>query len=125
MIHVAPGCAALDPGPARLRIDANRAHERQVDHQALVAHGVAGNVVAAAAHRHAHSVCACEADRGDDVRNAMASRDQAWPAIDHAIPDDAGRIIVAVVRLYQWASELRLEIADVLAVRAHGVPPVE
>ena len=53
-----PGGAALDPGAAPLRVDPHGAHQRQVEHHAAIADGVARDVVAAAADRHRQAMLA-------------------------------------------------------------------
>ena len=50
-VEVAERRAALDPHGPRRGIDDDRAHLREVDHQAVVAERAAGDVVAAAAYR--------------------------------------------------------------------------
>ena len=50
-VELAPGDAALGARRPPRRVDAHALHRRQVDHQAAVADGVAGDVVAAAADR--------------------------------------------------------------------------
>ena len=47
-VDVAPGRAALGPHRLRRGIDVDAAHLREVDHEAAVVDGVAGDVVAAA-----------------------------------------------------------------------------
>ena len=72
-VELAPGEAALGPHGARLGVDPDALHRREVDHQAAVAGGVAGHVVAAAAHGDGQALAAGEADRGDDVARARCS----------------------------------------------------
>ena len=50
-VDIAPGGSTLDPGVPPFGIDAHAAHQRKIDHHAAVAHGVAGNIVGAAADR--------------------------------------------------------------------------
>src|SRR6202043_1586306 len=70
----APSQASLGPRGARLRIDPYALHRRQVDHQPALAHGVAGDVVAAAAHREQEPVGAGKTHRRDDVGRPGAAR---------------------------------------------------
>ena len=50
-VEPVPGDAALRPGGARLRVDVDALHQRQVDHQAALGGRAPRHVVAAAAHR--------------------------------------------------------------------------
>ena len=85
---------------------------REVDDEAAVADGVAGDVVAAAADRHEQLVLAGEGDRGDDVGAPGAAGDQGRAAIDHGIEDLAGGVVVRVAGAQQLAAQARPERLD-------------
>ena len=57
-----------------------------------VADRVAGDVVAAAAHRDEKLLVPRELDRLDDVGGAEAARDERRAAVDHRVPDRAARL---------------------------------
>ena len=97
-VEFAPEQAALGVGRARSGVDADALEAAQVDHQAAVAHGVAGRAVAAAAHRDPEIVLSSEVDGVDHVRDAAALHDHGRPAVDHAVPDLAGVVVAVVAR---------------------------
>ena len=85
------------PGSARTvragRIDANALHGREIDHQPVIADRLACDAVTAATHRHWKTVLTGEADAGDHVGRAGASRDERGTPIDDPVEDDARRIV--------------------------------
>ena len=95
-VDVAPGGAALDPGAAPFGVDPHGAHERQVEHQPAIAHGVARDVVAAAADGHRQAMLAGEADGVDDVGDAAAAHDGVRAAIDHRVPHGPCRVVARI-----------------------------
>ena len=97
-IDVAPDRAALDSRTSPFRVDPHTAHGRQIDHHAVVADGVAGDVVAAAADRGREPVLARERDGGHDVRRSPAAGYHGRMAIDHGVPDRAGAVVAIVSR---------------------------
>src|SRR5205823_4500825 len=64
-VELAPGQSGLGLDHARVGIDLYALHRRQVDHDAVVAGGIAGRGVAAASHGHGHGIRAREVDGGD------------------------------------------------------------
>src|SRR5438477_12220 len=91
-VEFAPGQTwfGAHSGPGGVYADA--LHGRQVDHQATVAHAVAGRTVAAAADGQGQAVVARKVNRADDVGGTSATYDQRRVAVDHAVPDHARRI---------------------------------
>ena len=75
-VDVGPRAATLRPDGAPLRIDADAAHPREVDHHAVVADCRAGDVVPAAAHRQGQVVLPREVHGGDDVGHAGTHDDE-------------------------------------------------
>ena len=96
MVEVAQGGAAFDPGAAPRRVDAHRAHGRQVDHQAIVGQRAAGDVVAAAAHRQRQALAPGFGDGGRHVGGAGAAHDQRRALVDHGVPYLARLVVVGV-----------------------------
>src|SRR4051812_38508755 len=88
-----PRAGARGPGD---RVDVDRPHPREVEHQATVADPVTGRAVTATTDREQQAVLAREVDRRDDVRAAAAPDDRRRPAVDHAVPDPARRIIAVI-----------------------------
>ncbi|MCY1239773.1 hypothetical protein D9M72_525840 [compost metagenome] len=109
MVEVAQRGAGFDPGALRLRIDAHRAHRRQVEHHAVVADRQPADIVAAAAYRQQHATLAREVDRGDHISDAGGLHDQLRPAVDHRVPDAAGFVVGGIGGLQQAPAQLRLQ----------------
>jgi hypothetical protein len=84
---------ALDPGPAAHRVDPHPAQHGEVDHQPVVRHGVAGDVVTAAPDADLEVVIAGVAHRGGDVPDAGAPHDQTRVPVDHRVPDAADPVV--------------------------------
>jgi hypothetical protein len=96
-VDVGPRRAALHvDGAVGVHVDA--AHRRQVDHQAVVDHGGAGDVVAAAADGERQPLLPGEADGGRDVAGVDAAGDQRGALVDHAVPHLAGGVVAGMVR---------------------------
>ena len=104
------------------RIDAHAVHLRQVDHQALLAHRLAGEAVAAAAHRQQQLVRRRELHRLHDVGGAAAARDQRRMAIEGAVPDAPRGVVAGAVAQQQLAAQARREILDVAPLRMICLP---
>ena len=93
--QVTPPCAvAVRPGG----IDGDVLHVGEADHHPAVGDGAAGDVVAAAAHRHLEARAARERERGDDVLGRPGADDQRRPAVDEAVVDGAGLVVARLVR---------------------------
>jgi hypothetical protein len=93
-------------------IDADSAHRREVDDEAVVDDGGARDVVAAAADGERKPVLGSEADRDRHVGGVGASRDHRRVLVDHAVPDAARRLVRGVVRCDDLAGELVGERGD-------------
>jgi hypothetical protein len=96
-----PARTALGEPPAAPGVYADGLHRPQVDHDRAVAHGLAGDVVPAAAHRHRQPVFPREVDHRQHVPDAPAARNRRGTAVDHAIPDLAPLVIAGVGRKYE------------------------
>ena len=106
--HVTPGSARR----AVLGIDPCAFHRRQVDHQTVVACGVAGDVVAATAHRHQQLMRASEVKGIDDVGGPAAACDHRRPFIDHTIPDSAGVVVADLAGTERRTLQRCFEVLD-------------
>ena len=91
---------SLDADRPRERVDPRAGHEREVDHQAVIAEGVAGDGVPAAAHRGEQIVLARKPDGGSHVCDTPAPGDQRRPPVDVAVPDPADVVVRSVGRSY-------------------------
>jgi hypothetical protein len=113
-----PGCAR----GARVRVDANRLHQREVDHQAAITDRVSGDGMAAAANRDEQVAGAREADRLDDVVGARAACDQRRMPINRTVPNAPGLVVAFLPRPQQRAAETRPQLRDRLSRRLTALP---
>ena len=81
-----------------LRIDANVADRRQIDHQAVFCDGFARNVMAAAPHGGEDFPLAGELHGLHDIRRIGAAGDQGRAFVDSRGPDGAGFVIGGIAR---------------------------
>ena len=84
MVECAPLGPSLGPDSPLCRVDTNSGHFGKVDHQPIVAHAVAGEVVTAASHGNQDIVVAGEIDRIDNVRRPAALGNKSRPLVDHS-----------------------------------------
>ena len=92
-VDLAERRAGLDARGARLRIDADRPHLREVDEHRRVGDGEAGDLVPAAAHAEEQVVVAGEADRGHHVGGVRGADHERRAAVDHRVPERAGLVV--------------------------------
>jgi hypothetical protein len=82
------------------------AHRRQVDDQAVVDDGRAGDVVPTAAHGQGQPVLRGEPDRAGDVFGVGAPRDYGRALVDHPVPHPAGGLVLRVIGRDDLAGQL-------------------
>ena len=80
------------------RIDPDPAHWRQIDQQAAIAYGAAGDVVATATHRNEKLMLPRQVHGEHNVGRALAPDGKPRPAIDHCIPDRPRLVIAGIGR---------------------------
>ena len=97
-VELAENEACFGAGGAPLRVDLNAFHAGQIDHQPALAHGAAGDVVAAAAHGDQQAVVASKVDGFDDVASSGTADDDRGLLVHHPVPDPARLVIAAVSR---------------------------
>ena len=97
VVDISPQGTALDERRALDRIDRDRAHRRQVDHDPAIAHRGAGHIVTPAANRDLEISVAGEAHRCGHIRGAAAPGDEPRPSVDGAVPHGSGVVVVVVV----------------------------
>src|SRR5215510_1933763 len=96
VVDFSPIAAGLDPHRSRRRINRDRLHPRQVDHESVVTHGVAANVVTRATNRNQQRLLARKIDNFDYIRRVGALRNQRGPSIDHSVEHLARGIVLLV-----------------------------
>ena len=87
--HVLEQRPASDPRQLRRRVDLDRVHLREIDHQPAVDAAQAAAVVAAAAHGDPEAVLDAVAQRRGDVRLVGAVRDRGRTLVDHRVVERA------------------------------------
>lgn len=96
VVEVSPRRARSGTSCLGNRIDTHSVHGRKVDHQAVVADGLAGDVVPAPVHREQEVPVARKVDGCEDIGGSAASNDDGGPSIDHAVPDAASLVVSGV-----------------------------
>ena len=91
------------------RVNPDGSHRRQIDEQAAVAHGIAGDVVAAAPHRQRKIVFTREANRADDVGGTHTAHREGRPPVDHRVPDRACLVVSRLPGQDDLAAQIRPE----------------
>ena len=108
-----PGGPAPARGNARHGVDAHVVHCAEVDHEAAVAHGMPGVVVAPATDGDLQAVVARVSNGAGHIVRRRAAGDQSGPAIDGPVPDRPSRVIARVRRGQDTPREARSERLDV------------
>jgi hypothetical protein len=110
---------AFDGDPAYVGVDACGFHPRKVDYDTVVAHGIACDVVAAAADGKPESVIPREVHPADDVRCGGAANDGCGMLVDHGVPDLTFAFLGAVARKKNLSLEPTFQLLDlpVLQIR--------
>ena len=118
MVYVGRRATRVHPHRLRLRIHAHALHQRQVDHQAVVAAGEPRAVVSAAANRDQQALVAALVDRGDHVRRVDAAGDHARLLVDHAVVEGTHGVVVGVASPDDAPAQALLQGGDDLV--CHG-----
>ena len=108
--------AALDARHLRLRVDLDRAHGRQVDHQAAIAAGLPREAVAAATHRRQQCVRGGELHRAPRICGAHAAHDERGLLVERRVPELAGRVVPGLVGGDHLAAHAGTQVIDVAAL---------
>jgi len=86
-IHIAKQRSRLHAHHTQLRVNGNPVHRREVDDNAVIAQGPAGDVVAAAFDRDKKVVCTRKLHGANDVGRFRTAGDETWMFIDARIPN--------------------------------------
>jgi hypothetical protein len=122
-VVVAPRRAALSPRAARARVDVDRPHGGQIDHETTVADGVARNVVSAAADGDLEAPLSAEANRRLDVGGAVTAGHEGRPPIDQAIVYTPRVVVSRIRRRQHGTGDLRTQGIDWINFRRHRDTP--
>src|ERR1700736_4674969 len=97
--------ATLHPGALRNRIDPNRTHRGEIDHQPVIRDPLAEHAMSAATHADLEVEIAGRPNRCLHVGDAAAANDQAWSPVDHRVPYRARRVEARISRYEHVAVE--------------------
>jgi len=92
-VEIAEQRPALDTDHPPVRVHVAASHRREVDHDPVVTHGVAGNVVPPALDRNHKILLTAEVNRGDHIGDIRAPGDESRPPVDDAVPEGT-RLVV-------------------------------
>ena len=109
-VEVGEDATRIDRRPAGIRVDLDVLHQREVDHQTVIAHGIARDVVSASPDRDEQFVLARELDGLHDIFGRRAAGDQRRRAIDHGVPDLSHLIVARVPGKNYVSPELSFEL---------------
>src|SRR5262249_38782281 len=109
-VEVGQDAPRIDRGPAGIRVYLDVLHQRQVDHQTVIAHGIARDVVSASPDRDEQFVLARELDGLHDIVGRLAAGDQRRRAIDHGVPDLSYLVVARVSGTNYVSAELSFEL---------------
>ena len=112
-VEVGEGAAGLDNRPAGAWVYLDAFHQREVDHEAVVADCIARNVVPSTPDRDKEVVPAGEPDGLHDIVSRRATGDQRGAAVDHGVPDLAHLVVSLVAGKKYVPAKVRLELIDV------------
>ncbi|MDP9629377.1 UNVERIFIED_ORG: hypothetical protein J2W85_001438 [Ensifer adhaerens] len=84
-------------------------HGRHIDHQTIIANGVAGDIVPAAANGDGEPMRPRMVYRCDDVGSIAASGNQGRPPIDQPVPNHSSSVISRSSGLEQLATQYTAE----------------
>ena len=95
-VELAHGDAGLSAHRSPCGVHMDALHRREVDHQPAFGHGLAGDVVPAAAHGDLEVSLPSGVHCVDDVGGIAATRDQRWALVDESVVDLAEAVEVVV-----------------------------
>jgi len=121
-VDVAEQRAAADLGDPRFRIDFDLVQLRQVDDDAAVAGGEAGEAVAAAAHRHQRLALGGDLHRLLHVALAGGAHDRRRALVDQVVVDPAMAVIKRVFGIDERAVQPGGRKVAHQGVAVHPVP---
>jgi hypothetical protein len=101
------GAHARAPG-----IHAASFHRREIDHQPVVDHRLAGDVVATSTRRDGEPVRLRESHGRDDVGRTATAHDQSRPMVDHRVEELPRLIVGRIVGHEHGASNGRSQILE-------------
>ncbi len=108
-VEVGQDATGLDLRAAGVHLDANIFHEREIDHESVIANGVAGDVMSTAPDRDDQLLLVPELDRLHDIFGRGAAGDNRGFAVDHGVPDLPHLIVIGISGKKHISPEVRFE----------------
>ena len=108
VVHLAPVAAALHSDRAWVRVNGDGFHLGQIDHQSIIAHSKAGDVVAGTTDGKKQIFLAREIHRLDHVLRAGAPGDECGPPVDRDVEYGTCGIVLRIVRDDQLAAKAHM-----------------
>ena len=94
--HVGEQGAPADTDPASVRVDHDRVHPAQVDHESVIHDGLARHPVRPPAHGDLEPVLHTETHRGGDVGGVGTEGNDRRTAVDRRVPDRPCLVVVGI-----------------------------
>ena len=115
-VEVEPGRAAIGVRDPRVRVDLDRLHLREVDHETVVEHAVAGRVVATSTDSDLKLIRAREGEGSLDVGGAETAGDHRRTAVDERVEAAPRGVVAGVLRKDDLACQRLLQLVDIHVV---------
>src|SRR5713101_796361 len=112
MMDVTPGACSASGYRARSRVDPRVFHQRGVNDQPVITNSQPSSIMPSTANSKKQIMFSRKAYRADYVCHIRTARYQTRPFVYHFIVHFAGIIITFIMRLYDSASQVRLELFD-------------
>src|SRR5713101_5804662 len=112
MMDVTPGACSASGYRARSRVDPRVFHQRGVNDQPVITNSQPSSIMPSTANSKKQIMFSRKAYRADYVCHIRTARYQARPFVYHSVVHFAGIIISFIMRLYDSASQVRLELFD-------------
>jgi hypothetical protein len=80
-----------------LQIDPNRLHVREINHQAVIAHGEARNPMATTPDRNHQILISRKPHASDDIGCTCTTCNYRRAAVDHGIKNSTGLVVVRII----------------------------
>jgi hypothetical protein len=111
-VEIGKEAAGLDLRAPGGRVNRDVFHEREIDHEAVVADGIAGDVMTATPDGNEELLCAPKSHCLDDIGGRLAAGDESWFAIDHRVPDLADFVVAVITGKDDFAVEILPQSLD-------------
>ena len=109
----------------RIRVDLDRLHLREVDHETVVEHAVAGRVVPTSTDSDLKLIRVRESEGGLDITGAETAGDHRRTAVDERVEAPPRGVVAGVLRKDDLACQRQLQLVDVHVGHRKTTPVTE